>query len=96
MRSEWMRIRREHHLTSQQGAKEAGVPLRIEELCEIGVEIEEEAREKIVQAMQRLTGCDYTREQLGIAQSDALPPLAAEETLKMPIVRHKSKSLSCS
>ncbi len=92
MNSELMRIRREHGLTSQQVAEAAGLPLRIEYLCEIGVEIEEEDVQKIVLAMQRLTGCNYTREQLGIGYKRCL---AADETLRLPIVRQKSKSMSC-
>ncbi len=93
MGSELMRIRQQHHLTSQQVAEAAGLPLRVEYLCEIGAYVEEEDVHKILTALARLTGCLYSQEDLQIQTRDPIECLVVEQTRRIPLVKHYRKGV---
>ncbi|HLZ62214.1 MAG TPA: hypothetical protein VKR06_35155 [Ktedonosporobacter sp.] len=82
-----MKIRQEHHLTTAELAQEAGVPLRVAYLCEIGGWVDEEEARKVVNALSRLTEKFYTLEMLGLNLKAQAPD--NEPTLRLPII-HKA------
>lgn len=53
-------LRRKTNLTSRQVADEAGVPLRVEYLMEIGGIVTPEDAKKVLAAFSRLTGKQYS------------------------------------
>ena len=57
-------VRREHGLTSRALADEAGVPLRIEYLMEIGGTVSHADAQRVLQALFRLTHTRYTAREL--------------------------------
>ena len=52
--------RRAHGLTSRAVAEEAGVPLRVEYLLEIGGAVSRAEAQRVLQALSRLTQTPYT------------------------------------
>ncbi len=53
-------VRREAGLTSRAVAQAAGVPLRDEYVFELGAKVDQETKQKLIQALSTLTGHAYT------------------------------------
>jgi hypothetical protein len=85
--TELMSIRRQHNLTSQQLASEAGLPLRTEYQAEIGVAISEQEAHKIIHALSCLIGQNCTIFTLGLL----IKPADPDQTLPLPILPHPGK-----
>lgn len=66
MITDLMRIRQAHNLTSRQVADQAGLPLRVEYVAEIGGLVGKEDGEKIAEALSDLTRKHYTLDALGL------------------------------
>jgi hypothetical protein len=66
-----MEIRQAHQLTSQQVADEAGVPLRVAYLLEIGGLVHKREAGKVIAALATLTGEPYTVESFDLTDVQA-------------------------
>ena len=56
----FQQVRRQAGLTSRAVAETAGVPLRDEYIFEPGAKVDQETKQKLIQALSRLTGHTYT------------------------------------
>jgi len=83
MNTDLMKIRQAHGLTTRGLADEAGVPLRVAYLAEIGGNIDKEDAHKLLNALSRMTGKFYTLEMLGL---NLKPTQLEEPTIRLPTI----------
>ena len=81
-----MRIRREWGLTAGYLAQQAGVPLRVEYLCEIGGWVDEEDARKVLNALSASTGAYYSLETVSLNIKPKEMDDDPESTQRLPVL----------